>query len=148
TVDAVAEHGAIRLGPVVVLPGRDVAAAAVEVHLEDAGMLVLAFLPGEPAEVGSDAAIAVIAHRMASISVQFGERRAVVPETERPHHRVDEPFRGVADLRLLGRTVAGELHLAVNDDAAIASYLLDLRLTDADVRERFGLGQGGFHGFG
>src|SRR5207244_11778337 len=127
------------LGPLVVFAGSEVAAAAVEVHLEDACVLVLSLLAGQAAEVRTDPAVAVIAHRMASVGVQRRERLVAVPEAEGPQKRVDQALGLVADFRHFGGAVAGELYLAIDDDAAVRCDLLNLGRTGTDVSEVPGL---------
>ena len=63
-MDAFAQHRAIGFGAFVVLAGGDVAGAAVVVHLEDVWFLVLSFLSGHAAEIGTDSAVAVVADRI------------------------------------------------------------------------------------
>src|SRR5262249_24499505 len=116
--------------------GRDVAGAAGEIHLECLRLLVLPFLAGQTAEIGTDPAVAVIAHRVRGIVAQGGQRLVVVPETQRLQPRIDQAFRGVARPRIGRGPVADETNLAiVAENTPVGGHLLDAGLAYSNVGE-------------
>ena len=135
-LEAGREHLAVFRRAVVVLPRGDIAAATRDVDLRHVRQGLLPSPASHAHEVGRDASLAVVAHRMNRVVAQGQEGLFAVPEAQRLEPGVDGPLGG-----LVGPGVARCAGAVVQDGAvrqdiaAVGGDLVDPRLADADVAD-------------
>src|SRR5215471_3200133 len=113
TVHAIAQNGSILLRAVVILPCRYIACAAGEVNLKHLHVFVLTLLSSQTAKIACDPAIPVVAHRVRGIVMHGYLGFIALPKADGLQPGVNQAFRRLTNLGILGRTIASELNLPI-----------------------------------
>lgn len=131
---ALGQDRAVGWGTIIVFPGADIAAGAIEMDMQGAGKGLVAEESGDAGEVWIGDAGPVEGLGMGGVIGEDGQGGVVIPEGEGDDEGINHAFGCGAEFGVLGGGVTNGTDLAVGvRDAAVGSNLMDFSPTPADV---------------